>query len=31
MEELPKILEEHGVEYDERRLPEMFSIYDVDR
>lgn len=31
MEELPKILAEFDVEYDEKRLPDMFNIYDVDR
>lgn len=31
MEELPKILAEFGVEYDENRLPDMFNTYDVDR
>lgn len=31
MEELPKILAEYGVEYDEKRLLDMFNIYDVDR
>ncbi|CAN0237260.1 unnamed protein product [Ectocarpus sp. 8 AP-2014] len=30
MEELPKILAEFDVEYDEKRLPDMFAIYDVD-
>lgn len=31
MEELPKILEEYGVDYDEERLPDLFNIYDLDR
>eukprot|EP00752_Nemacystus_decipiens_P005701 g5159.t1 len=31
MEELPKILAEFGVDFDEKRLPDMFNIYDVDR
>lgn len=31
MEELPKILEEYGVDYDEERLPDLFNSYDVDR
>lgn len=30
MEELPKILAEFDVEYDQKRLPDMFAIYDVD-
>ena len=30
MENLPKILKEHGVDYDARRLPELFRTYDVD-
>ncbi|CAN0092307.1 unnamed protein product, partial [Laminaria digitata] len=31
MEELPMILEEYGVDYDEERLPDLFNIYDLDR
>lgn len=31
MEELPKILGDYGVEYDEQRLSDVFDIYDVDR
>lgn len=31
MEELPKILDEYGVEYNQQRLSDVFNIYDVDR
>ena len=31
MEELPKILEQYGVDYDAERLPDLFNIYDLDR
>lgn len=30
MEELPKILAEFDVEFDEKRLPDMSAIYDVN-
>ncbi len=30
LEELPKILREFHVDFDEKRLMDMFNIYDVD-
>lgn len=31
VEELPKVLEEHGVECDANRVRELFANYDVDK
>lgn len=31
MDELPNMLDEHSVDYDEGRLSDLFNIYDVDR
>lgn len=30
LSEFPQILDEHGVEYDERKLIDLFKAYDVD-